>query len=190
VTFLAGDIYLGINIISGEEVTINLKSVKPKHRQLEKEHLQVVLASLLCAGSVPNVIIMRWSSIYWVPASRICSTSATGSFPQDSPLADQLVCRCRVHQFIKYIHSHNFIHKPNNFLMGIGKCGNQVNVIDLGLAKKYREPKTHLHIPYRENKNLTGTARYTSINTHLQARCDDLESLAYVNLLRAHCVTP
>jgi casein kinase I family protein HRR25 len=37
VTFLAGDIYLGINIISGEEVAINLKSAKPKHRQLEKE---------------------------------------------------------------------------------------------------------------------------------------------------------
>jgi serine/threonine protein kinase len=51
--------------------------------------------------------------------------------------------------------------------MGIGKRGNQVNVIDFGLAKKYRDPKTHLHIPYRENKNLTGTARYASINTHL-----------------------
>jgi casein kinase I family protein HRR25 len=71
---------------------------------------------------------------------------------------------------IEYIHSRNFIHrdiKPDNFLMGIGKRGNQVNVIDFGLAKKYRDPKTHLHIPYRENKNLTGTARYTSINTHL-----------------------
>ncbi|KAJ3543866.1 hypothetical protein NMY22_g2983 [Coprinellus aureogranulatus] len=51
--------------------------------------------------------------------------------------------------------------------MGIGKRGNQVNVIDFGLAKKFRDPKTHLHIPYRENKNLTGTARYASINTHL-----------------------
>jgi casein kinase 1 len=73
--------------------------------------------------------------------------------------------------------------KPDNFLMGLGKRANQVNVIDFGLAKKYRDPKSHQHIPYRENKNLTGTARYASINTHLgieQSRRDDLESLGYV----------
>ena len=84
------------------------------------------------------------------------------------------------------MHSKSFIHrdiKPDNFLMGLGKRANQVNVIDFGLAKKFRDPKTHIHIPYRENKNLTGTARYASINTHLgieQSRRDDIESLGYV----------
>ena len=89
---------------------------------------------------------------------------------------------------IEYVHSKSFIHrdiKPDNFLMGLGKRANQVNCIDFGLAKKYRDPKTHQHIAYRENKNLTGTARYASINTHLgieQSRRDDLESLGYVLL--------
>lgn len=51
--------------------------------------------------------------------------------------------------------------------MGLGDRGNLVYIIDFGLAKRYRDPKTHQHIRYRTGKNLTGTARYASLNTHL-----------------------
>lgn len=51
--------------------------------------------------------------------------------------------------------------------MGLGDRGNLVYIIDFGLAKRYRDPKSRQHIRYRTGKNLTGTARYASLNTHL-----------------------
>ena len=96
-------------------------------------------------------------------------------------LADQLLSRLEI------IHTKCFLHrdiKPDNFLLGrTAETQNVVHVIDFGLAKLYKDPRTHRHIPYREGKNLTGTARYASINTHLgieQSRRDDLESLGYM----------
>lgn len=67
--------------------------------------------------------------------------------------------------------------------MGVGRKSHIVYLIDYGLSKKYRDQKTHQHIPYRENKYLTGTARYASINAHLgieQSRRDDMEALGNV----------
>ena len=63
-------------------------------------------------------------------------------------LADQMINR------VEHVHAKNFIRreiKPENFLIEFGKKANQVHIIDFGLAKKYRAPKTQQHIPDREN---------------------------------------
>lgn len=87
---------------------------------------------------------------------------------------------------VEHIHNSLLIHrdiKPDNLAAGLGKRLNTIYIFDFGLAKQYRSPKTGRHIPYKENKDLTGSIRYASLNTHLgieQSRRDDLESLGFV----------
>ncbi|PKI39872.1 hypothetical protein CRG98_039712 [Punica granatum] len=168
-------------------VTIPQENVKTKHPQLLYESK---LYKILQGGTgIPNV---RWYGVegdYNVLVMDLLGPSLEDLFNFCSRklslktvlmLADQMINR------IEFVHSKSFLHrdiKPDNFLMGLGRRANQVYIIDFGLAKKYRDTSTHQHIPYRENKNLTGTARYASMNTHLgieQSRRDDLESLGFV----------
>ncbi|KAI4985360.1 hypothetical protein ZWY2020_017990 [Hordeum vulgare] len=184
-----GELYLGINIQNGEEVGIKLEPVKSKHPQL---HYESKVYMLMQGGNgIPH---LKWYGVegeYNVmvidllgPSLEDLFNSCNRKFTMKTTLmlADQLITR------VEYMHSKGFLHrdiKPDNFLMGLGRKANQVYIIDYGLAKKYKDLQTHKHIPYRENKNLTGTARYASVNTHLgieQSRRDDLESVGYLLL--------
>ena len=96
-------------------------------------------------------------------------------------LGDQLVKR------IETLHKKGYIHrdiKPENILMGLEENASTVYLIDFGLAKKWKNSAGE-HIPYKDGKNLTGTARYVSANTHRgieQSRRDDLEGVGYLLL--------
>ncbi|SAM00581.1 hypothetical protein [Absidia glauca] len=90
---------------------------------------------------------------------------------------------------LQYIHTRHYIFrdiKPDNFLIHNTASDPQaLYLIDFGMAKRYRDPKTHQHIAFKEKKALSGTARYMSINAHCgkeQSRRDDLESLCHVLL--------
>ncbi|KAL6121481.1 hypothetical protein NUSPORA_01584 [Nucleospora cyclopteri] len=85
---------------------------------------------------------------------------------------------------IEYLHHRHYVHrdiKPDNFVTDLSM--KHVYLIDYGLSKEYRNPVTMVHRPYKDGKNLTGTARYASLNTHVgieQSRRDDLESLGFL----------
>ncbi|KAL8128767.1 hypothetical protein V2J09_017922 [Rumex salicifolius] len=185
-----GEIFLATHVDTYEIVAVKIENNKTKHPQLLYE---AKIYNLLQGGSgIPNI---KWSGVDG--EDNILVLDLLGPSLEDLfvycgrkfslktvlMLADQMITR------IEYSHSKGFLHrdiKPDNFLMGLGRKANQVYIIDFGLAKRYREAGTNRHIPYRENKNLTGTARYASCNTHLgieQSRRDDLESLGYVLFL-------
>lgn len=182
-----GVIYIGTNITTKEDVAIKLEDVTSKHPQL---HIESKFYRVMAGGiGIPqlkwfgtegdyNIIVMDLLGPSLEDLFNFCNRKFT--LKTVLLLADQLISR------IEFIHSRDYIHrdiKPDNFLMGLGDRGNLVYIIDFGLAKRYRDPKSRQHIRYRTGKNLTGTARYASLNTHLgieQSRRDDLESLGYV----------
>ena len=182
-----GEIYAGTNVHTGEEVAIKLEPLKSKHPQLLYE--SKIYRVLQGGYGIPGVKWFGSEGDYNVLVIDLLGPSLEDLFNYCGKrfslktvlmLADQMIAR------LEFMHSRSYIHrdvKPDNFLIGTGTRKHVCHVIDFGLAKKYQDPRNGRHIPYIEGKNLTGTARYASINTHLgieQSRRDDMESLGFV----------
>ncbi|KAG5492517.1 hypothetical protein JKF63_01095 [Porcisia hertigi] len=185
-----GEIFLGFDTHTGEMVAIKVERAKTNQPQLlaESRHYTVVSQGR-GASYMPtifgyssecdfNVMVMELMDLSLEDLHEQCGNRF--SLKTTLMLADQILW------LIELVHSRSIVHrdiKPDNFIMGRGKKAHHVYIIDFGLAKSYRNPHTHVHIPYKEGKNLTGTARYCSINTHLgveQSRRDDLEGISYL----------
>ncbi|ORZ05466.1 kinase-like domain-containing protein [Absidia repens] len=182
-----GVIYQGINLLNNQPVAVKFEPRKTDAPQLRDEYR----AYKILAGSsgFPNAYFFGQEGLHNVLVIDLLGSSLEDLFDACSRqfsvktvamLAKEMVTRLQI------VHEHNLVYrdiKPDNFLMGRAGKDDRVYMIDFGMAKHYRDPKTKQHIPYRERKSLSGTARYMSINTHLgreQSRRDDLESLGHV----------
>ena len=190
-----GRIYSGTNKTTGEEVAIKLEPINTDQPQLIYEYK---IYKLLQGGyGFPRVYDFTRESKYNILIMDLLGSSIESLFNKFKKKFSLITCIMIIDQIvqrIEYLHSKNLLHrdiKPDNFLIGKGNKKNTIYAIDFGLSKKYKDSRTGLHIPYRDGKDLTGTARYASINTHLgveQSRRDDIESLGYmmVYLMKGH----
>lgn len=89
---------------------------------------------------------------------------------------------------LEKLHARGYVHgdvKPENFLLGPPGTPQEKKLflVDLGLATKWRDSSSGLHVDYDQRPDLfRGTVRYASVHAHLgrtASRRDDLESLAY-----------
>lgn len=184
-----GIIFEGVNLLNNQQVAIKFEPRKCEAPQLRDEYRSYRILNGI--PGIPQAYFFGQEGVHNILVIDLLGPSLEDLFDWCGrkflvktvvQVAKQMIAR------VQSIHECNLIYrdiKPDNFL--IGKPGspnaNQVFVVDFGMAKQFRDPKTKHHIPYREKKALSGTARYMSINTHLgreQLRRDDLESLGHV----------
>ncbi|KAG6305009.1 Casein kinase I 2 [Claviceps purpurea] len=184
-----GVIFEGTNLLNNQQVAIKFEPRKSDAPQLRDEYRTYKI--LVGCPGIPNVYYFGQEGLHNILVIDLLGPSLEDLFDHCGRrftiktvvmVAKQMLSR------VQTIHEKNLIYrdiKPDNFLIGRPgtKASNVIHVVDFGMAKQYRDPKTKQHIPYRERKSLSGTARYMSINTHLgreQSRRDDLEALGHV----------
>lgn len=184
-----GVIFEGTNLLNNQQVAIKFEPRKSDAPQLRDEYRTYKI--LVGCPGIPNVYYFGQEGLHNILVIDLLGPSLEDLFDHCGrrfSLKTVIMVAKQMLSRVQTIHEKNLIYrdiKPDNFLIGKipSKTENVIHVVDFGMAKQYRDPKTKQHIPYRERKSLSGTARYMSINTHLgreQSRRDDLEALGHV----------
>ncbi|KAG8861988.1 casein kinase I [Tulasnella sp. 330] len=184
-----GVVFEGVNLLNNQPVAIKFEPRKSDAPQLRDEYRSYRILNG-CYG-VPQVYHFGQEGLHNVLVIDLFGPNLEDLFDlcgRKFSIKTVVMVAKQMLSRVQTIHDKNLIYrdiKPDNFLIGPPGTQNAstIFIIDFGMAKQYRDPKTRQHIPYRERKSLSGTARYMSINTHLgreQSRRDDLESLGHV----------
>ena len=180
-----GQIYLGRNIKENTPIAIKVEdSSNRSHLHLEYEILKDIQGGI----GIPRIFKYRQGQKHNYLIMELLGKSIEKLFSDNEKCFSYKTIFQIGYQMIEriqYVHYKGYIHrdiKPGNFVIGRGEKNKIIYIIDFGLSKKYIDLETNKHIPYKEGKGLTGTARYVSLFTHYgieQARRDDIESIAY-----------
>lgn len=186
-----GEIYSGVDTESGALVAVKLERVDAEHPQLTYEAR--IYTQLANERGIPQLHYVGREGNYNVLVLERLGSNLETLFNQCGrrfSLNTVLLLADKMLQLVQKVHDGGFVHrdiKPDNFVTGLREKGedDELYIIDFGLSKCFWDPVKDEHIPFRNDKHLTGTARYASINNHRgleQSRRDDLESLGYVLL--------
>ena len=183
-----GEIYLGLDIQTGKEVAVKFEQLNVRRPQVIEE--AKLLREFAGEPGFPKFMWYGKHDEFQIMVIELLGPSLEDLFAycgRKLSLKTVLLLGDQLLQKIEVLHKKGYIHrdlKPENVLMGLEENASTLYLIDYGLAKKWKLPNGD-HIPIREGKSLTGTARYASANTHLgieQSRRDDLEGAGYVLL--------
>ncbi|ORX54843.1 kinase-like protein [Piromyces finnis] len=198
-----GVIFEGVDLLNNQPIAVKFESRMAESPQLKDEyHSYKILAGNV---GIPNSYYFGTENSNNILVIDLLGPSLEDLFDvcgrQFSVKTVAMVAKQMISR-IQTVHENSLVYrdiKPDNFLVGHIVNDNkqiiqthskanphpatQIYIVDFGMAKYYRDPTTLQHIPYKEKRSLSGTARYMSIHTHLgheQSRRDDLESLGHV----------